>query len=93
MKPWMAFGIALALVANSGRAQNPPSPAAGRPAPAAADAGERALRDRLDVYAKAYNARNAAGVADLFTDDATLVEEAAAMVLAYLGTPEGGDGS
>lgn len=26
-------------------------------------------------------------------DDATLVEEAATMVLAYLGTPEGGDGS
>jgi uncharacterized protein (TIGR02246 family) len=75
MKPWMAFGIALALVANSGRAQNPPSPPAGRPAPAAAaDAGERALRDRLDVYAKAYNAHNAAGVADLFTDDATLVD-------------------
>ena len=74
MKPWMAFGIGLALVANTGRAQNPPAPAAGRPAPAAADAGEQALRDRLAAYAKAYNAHNAAGLADAFTDDATLVD-------------------
>src|SRR4051812_9465000 len=74
MKSWMAFGLGLALVADTGRAQNPPPPAAGRPAPAAADAGEQALRDRLDVYVKAYNAHNAAGVADAFAEDATLVD-------------------
>ena len=74
MKPWIAFGIGLALVASTGRAQDPPAPAAGRPAPAAAAAGEQALRDRLAAYAKAYNAHNAAGLVETFTDDATLVD-------------------
>ena len=74
MKPWIAIAIGLALVTSTGRAQNPPAPAAGRPAPAAAAAGEQALRDRLAAYAKAYNAHNAAGLADAFTDDATLVD-------------------
>ena len=73
MKPWMVFGIGLALVANTGRAQNPPIPAAPQPAPAAA-AGEQPIRDRLAAYAKAYNAHNAAGLADFFADDATLVD-------------------
>lgn len=70
MKPWMAFGIGLALVANAGRAQNPPAPAAPRPAAA----GEQPVRDRLAAYAKAYNAHNAAGLVESFTDDAALVD-------------------
>ncbi len=72
MRPWLAFGIGLALVANTGQAQDPPAPA--RPAPAAAAEGEQALRGRLAAYAKAYNAHNAAGLAEIFTDDATLVD-------------------
>ena len=36
--------------------------------------GEQALRDRLAAYAKAYNAHNAAGLVETFTDDATLVD-------------------
>src|SRR4051794_41866470 len=72
MKPWMAFGIGLALVSNAGRAQDPPTPAAPRPAPVAA--GEQPVRDRLAAYAKAYNAHNAAGLVESFADDAALVD-------------------
>lgn len=73
MKPWMALGIGLALVANAARAQNPPAPVAPRAAPAA-PAGEQPVRDRLAAYAKAYNAHNAAGLVESFTDDASLVD-------------------
>ena len=52
----------------------PPRPApTSAPAPAASP-DETAIKERLAGFVKAYNARNAAGLAEFFTDDATLID-------------------
>lgn len=40
----------------------------------AAGASDAAIKERLGGFLKAYNGRNAAGLADFFTDDATLID-------------------
>lgn len=76
-RAWIWLG--LVPLAGVVAAQQAPPAAKPRPAatatPAAADP-EAAIRERLAGYVKAFNGRNAAGLAEFFTEDAALVDEA-----------------
>ena len=50
-----------------------PAPA-DAPKPQAAGPNDAAIKERLAGFVKAYNARNAAGLAEFFTDDATIID-------------------
>lgn len=66
------FLLAIAFVTQS--AAFAQAPAAGAGAAAPAGASDAAIKERLGGFLKAYNSRNAAGLSDYFTDDATLID-------------------
>jgi uncharacterized protein (TIGR02246 family) len=69
MKRRISFGVVVALFAGIAVARQAP-PAA----PAAAGPSDAAVKAQIAAYVKAYNGRNAAALADLFADDATMVD-------------------
>jgi uncharacterized protein (TIGR02246 family) len=78
MKYRAGIGLGLVLLAGVVAAQQAPPAATPRAAaaatPPAADP-ESAIRERVAAYVKAFNGRNAAGLAAFFTEDAALVDE------------------
>ncbi len=68
-------GIGLVLLGRLVGAQTPPAAAPpARLAPPAAGSSDAAIKSHLGGFVKSYNARNAAALGDLFSDDATLID-------------------
>ena len=80
-RTWIWLGL-VPLAGAVAAQQAPPDAKPRRPEAAAAAASpaaagpEAAIRERMAGYVKAFNGRNAAGLAGFFTEDAALVDEA-----------------